>query len=107
LTATKPNNNDKKMTKDRSEYYRDYARRNAARRKEIKDAWRARNKEKIAAYARRYRAAKATEPREPSKPHVYKSRRTQAQVQAEKVEAFQTLRSKFAAFRAAKIGGAA
>lgn len=91
------------MSKDRTEYWREYARKNADKRKAVKAAYRARNKEKIAAYARTYRAEHAGEPRKPrvSKPRPTKPRDAQA-----KAEAFISLKERFAAFRAAKHGAA-
>lgn len=81
--------------KDRTEYWREYARKNADKRKAIKAAYRARNKDKIASYARTYRAEHADEPRKPSAPRQSRPKNEQV-----KAEAFISLKERFAAFRA-------
>jgi hypothetical protein len=91
------------------EYWREYARKNADKRAAIKKAWRERNKAQVAAYAKSYRAAHAGEERKPSKPR----KRSMVGVTLAatigtfeaKTEAFQTLRERFAAYRAARAEG--
>ena len=77
------------MTAARTAYWRDYNRKNAAKKRAQHAAFRERNKEKIAAGKRALRAAGKVAPRK---------------VKA-KVEAVGTLREKFAAFRAARAEG--
>jgi len=77
------------MTASRAAYWREYNRKNAAKKREQHAAFRERNKDKIAAGKRAARAAGKVAPRK---------------VKA-KVEEVGTLREKFAAFRAAKHGG--
>jgi len=86
------------MTASRAAYWREYDRKHREKRKAIHAAWRARNKEKIAADKRAARAAGKVAPRKVAavrvvKPMVVKPDETKA-------EAFLTLREKFAAFRA-------
>lgn len=91
------------MSKDRTEYFRNYARDNREKRAAIKKAWRLRNKEKIAA-ARAHRAAHpkdGSQPRKPSAPRVAKPKTDVA-----KAEAHADQRERFAAFRAAKRAAA-
>lgn len=81
------------MTKDRTEYWREYARKNSARRKEISAAYRERNREKI---REANRAAWAAGKGRPSKkPSAVKP----------KVRSIELLRQKFADFRAKRAGG--
>lgn len=84
--------------KDRTAYWRDYARKNSEKRKAIKAAWRARNKEKVAA-SKNKKAYRAANPRSgsssPRKPRVAKPKTVEA-----KAEAFESLRERFAAYRA-------
>ncbi len=90
--------------KDRTEYFRDYARNNSDKHKAIKAAWRLRNKEKVAASAREYRATHpkdGSKPRKPSAPRVAKPKTDVA-----KAEAHADQRERFAAFRAAKRAAA-
>ena len=77
------------MTDARTAYWREYNRRNAAKKREQHAAFRERNKEKIAAGKRALRAAGKVAPRK---------------VKA-KVEEVGTLREKFAAFRAKRAEG--
>ena len=74
------------MTAARTAYWREYNRRNAAKKREQGAAFRERNREKINADKRAARAAGKVAPRK---------------VKA-KVEEVGTLREKFAAFRAAR-----
>lgn len=83
------------MTTSRTAYWREYNRKNPDKVRAKKAAYRARNKAKIAAYARTYRAEHADEPRKPSAPRVVKPKAAQA-------EAFVSLKERFAAFRASK-----
>jgi hypothetical protein len=93
------------MTAARTAYWREYNRRNAAKKREQHAAFRERNKGKIAADKRAARAAGKVTPRKasairPVKPKVAKLRTDEG-----KAEELMTLREKFAAFRAAKNGG--
>jgi hypothetical protein len=88
------------MRSDRTAYFREYARANADKRKVIKDAWRARNKAKIAAYARQYRAEHADEPRKPRQAYV--PRVSKPKDEPTKEQARISLCERFAAFRARK-----
>ena len=88
------------MTASRTKYWREYNRRNAAKKREQYAAFRERNREKINADKRAARAAGKVAPRKASailavKPTVAKPRTDEG-----KVEALLTLREKFAAFRA-------
>lgn len=85
--------------KDRTEYFRNYARNNREKRAAIKKAWRERNKAKVAAYARNYRAEHAGEPRKPRAPRIVKPK-----TDAAKAEALESLKDRFAAFRASRQG---
>jgi hypothetical protein len=96
------------MPKDRTTYWREYNRKNAAKKREQHAAFRERNKEKINADKRAARAAGEVAPRKVAairavKPTVAKPRTDEGEVGG--VEALLTLREKFAAFRAAKNGG--
>jgi hypothetical protein len=93
------------MTKDRTAYWREYNRKNNARKKEISKAFRERNREKIAAYKRALRAAAKNDPRKPTAPRVIKPHVPKPKTDEAKIEAFLTLKEKFAAFRAAKKDG--
>jgi hypothetical protein len=77
------------MTASRTAYWREYNRKNAAKKREQGAAFRERNREKINADKRAARAAGKVAPRK---------------VKA-KVEEVGTLREKFAAFRAARAEG--
>ncbi len=77
------------MTASRAAYWREYNRKNAAKKREQHAAFRERNKAKIAACKRAARAAGKVAPRKAKA----------------KVEAVGTLREKFAAFRAKKKEG--
>ena len=93
------------MTKDRTAYWREYNRKNNARKKEISKAFRQRNRQKIAAYKRALRVAAKNDPRKPTAPRVIKPRVPKPKTDEAKTEAFLTLKEKFAAFRAAKKDG--
>jgi hypothetical protein len=93
------------MTAARTAYWRDYNRKNAAKKREQHAAFRERNREKIAAGKRAARAVGKVAPRKasairPVKPKVAKPRTDEG-----KVEALLTLREKFAAFRAKRAEG--
>ncbi|MEY4300039.1 MAG: hypothetical protein RIR25_1275 [Verrucomicrobiota bacterium] len=93
------------MSTPRTAYWREYNRKNAAKKREQGAAFRKRNREKINADKREARAAGKVAPRKvsavrPVKPQVAKPRTDEG-----KAEAMLTLREKFAAFRAAKNGG--
>ena len=90
------------MTKDRTAYWREYNRKNNARKKEISKAFRQRNRQKIAAYKRALRVAAKNDPRKPTAPRVIKPRVPKPKTDEAKTEAFLTLKEKFAAIRAAK-----
>ena len=93
------------MTKNRTAYWREYNRKNNARKKEISKAFRERNREKIAAYKRALRIAAKNDPRKPTAPRVIKPRVPKLKTDEDKIEALLTLKEKFAAFRAAKKDG--
>jgi len=93
------------MTASRTAYWREYNRRNAAKKREQGAAFRERNREKINAEKRAARAAGKVAPRKVSairavKPTVVKPRTDEG-----KAEAMLTLREKFAAFRANRAEG--
>jgi len=81
------------MSADRTEYWREYARKNSARRKEISAAFRERNREKIREANRAAWAAGKGKPRK--KPSAVKR----------KARSIELLRQKFAAFRAKRAEG--
>jgi len=93
------------MTASRTAYWREYNRKNAAKKREQHAAFRERNKEKINADKRAARAAGKVASRKASairavKPPVAKPRTDEG-----KAEALLTLREKFAAFRAKRAEG--
>lgn len=88
------------MRADRTAYFREYARKNREKRKAISAAYRARNKAKIAAYAREYRAEHGSATRGP-RPARVKPAKPLAMPIA-KAEALESLKERFAAFRAAR-----
>ena len=96
------------MSASRTAYWREYNRKNAAKKREQGAAFRERNREKIAADKRAARAAGKVAPRKvsairPVKPKVAKLRTDEGEVGG--VEALLTLREKFAAFRAKRAEG--
>jgi hypothetical protein len=93
------------MTKNRTAYWREYNRKNNARKKEISKAFREKNREKIAAYKRALRAATKGDPNKPSAPRAIKPRVPKPKTDEAKIEALLSLKEKFAAFRAAKKDG--
>jgi hypothetical protein len=91
------------MTAARTAYWREYNRRNAAKKREQYAAFRERNREKINADKRAARAAGKVAPRKASAIRAVKPK--VAKPDENKAEAFLTLREKFAAFRAARAEG--
>jgi len=93
------------MTASRTKYWREYNRRNAAKKREQHAAFRERNKEKIAAGKRALRAAGKVAPRKVGAVRVMKPTVTKPRTDEGKAEAMLTLREKFAAFRAKRAEG--
>jgi len=93
------------MTAARTAYWREYNRRNAAKKREQHAAFRERNKAKIAEGKRAARAAGKVAPRKASAIRVVKPKIAKPRTDEGKAEEVLTLREKFAAFRAAKHGG--
>jgi hypothetical protein len=91
------------MTTSRTKYWREYNRRNAAKKREQYAAFRERNKEKINAGKRALRAAGKVAPRKVAAVRVVKP--TVVKLDEGKAEALLTLREKFAAFRAKRAEG--
>lgn len=92
------------MTASRTAYWREYNRKNAAKKREQYAAFRERNKEKINAGKRALRAAGKVAPRKVAAVRVVKP--TVVKLDEGKAEALLTLREKFAAFRAKRAEGA-
>jgi len=93
------------MTASRTAYWREYNRRNAAKKREQHAAFRERNKEKIAAGKRALRATGKVAPRKVSAIRVVKRTAAKPRTDEGKAEAMLTLREKFAAFRAKRAEG--
>jgi len=93
------------MTASRTKYWREYNRRNAAKKREQYAAFRERNKEKINAGKRALRAAGKVAPRKASAIRAVKRTVTKPRTDEGKAEAMLTLREKFAAFRANRAEG--
>jgi len=93
------------MTASRTKYWREYNRRNAAKKREQYAAFRERNKEKINAGKRAARAAGKVAPRKVSAIRAVKPTVTKPRTDEGKAEALLTLREKFAAFRAKRAEG--
>ena len=91
------------MSTPRTAYWREYNRRNAAKKREQYAAFRERNKEKIDAGKRALRAAGKVAPRKVAAVRVVKP--TVVKLDEGKAEALLTLREKFAAFRAKRAEG--
>jgi len=91
------------MTASRTAYWREYNRKNAAKKREQYAAFRERNKEKINAGKRALRAAGKVAPRKVAAVRVVKP--TVVKLDEGKAEALLTLREKFAAFRAKRAEG--
>lgn len=90
------------MTKDRNAYWREYARKNAEKRKAIKAAYRERNQAEIKAYARAYRIEKHEQIKAARLGIERAKKEVVIEKPAAKAERLQTLRERFAAFRAAR-----
>jgi len=93
------------MTASRTAYWREYNRRNAAKKREQHAAFRERNKEKINAGKRALRAAGKFAPRKVSAIRAVKATVAKPRTDEGKAEALLTLREKFAAFRAKRAEG--
>ena len=93
------------MTAARTAYWRDYNRKNAAKKREQYAAFRERNREKINAGKRAARAAGKVAPRKVSAIRAAKPTVTKPRTDEGKAEALLTLREKFAAFRAKRAEG--
>jgi len=93
------------MSASRAAYWREYNRRNAAKKREQHAAFRERNKAKIAEGKRAARAAGKVAPRKVAAVRAVKPTVAKPRTDEGKAEALLTLREKFAAFRAAKHGG--
>jgi len=93
------------MTASRTKYWREYNRRNAAKKREQYAAFRERNREKINAGKRALRAAGKVAPRKASGIRAVKPEVAQPCMDEGKAEAMLTLREKFAAFRAKRAEG--
>jgi hypothetical protein len=89
----------------RTAYWREYNRKNAAKKREQHAAFRERNKEKIAAGKRAARAAGKVAPRKVSAVRAVKPRVAKPRTDEGKAEELMTLREKFAAFRAKRAEG--
>jgi len=93
------------MTASRTKYWREYNRRNAAKKREQHAAFRERNREKINAGKRAARAAGKFAPRKASAVRAVKPKVAKPSTDEGKAEALLTLREKFAAFRAKRAEG--
>ena len=93
------------MTASRTVYWREYNRKNAAKKREQAAAFRERNKDKIATDKRAARAAGKVAPRKVSAIRAVKPTVAKPRTDETKAEALLTLREKFAAFRAARAEG--
>jgi hypothetical protein len=89
----------------RTAYWREYNRKNAAKKREQHAAFRERNKEKIAEGKRAARAVGKVAPRKVSAIRAVKPKVAQPRTDEGKAEALLTLREKFAAFRAKRAEG--
>jgi len=93
------------MTASRTAYWREYNRRNAAKKREQHAAFRERNREKVNADKRALRAAGKVAPRKVSAIRAVKPTVAKPRTDEGKAEALLTLRGKFAAFRAKRAEG--
>ena len=93
------------MSASRTKYWRDYNRKNAAKKREQYAAFRERNREKINAGKRAARAAGKVAPRKVSAIRAVKPKVAKPRTDEGKAEALLTLREKFAAFRAKRAEG--
>lgn len=87
--------------RDRKAYWREYSRKNAAKRKENLRRWAAANREKVNAYARAWKAKKRAEQGfAPPKPRVKKAVTTKpVVVMVPRDPVNDTLKSRFALYR--------
>jgi len=90
------------MSKDRTIYWREYARKNAEKRKAIKAAYRERHQAEIKAYARAYRIENAEQIKAKALGVARAKKVVEIEKPVEKYARLQTIRGKFAAFRARK-----
>jgi hypothetical protein len=94
------------MSTPRTAYWREYNRKNAAKKRAQGAAFRERNREKINADKRAARAARAkVAPRKVTAVRVVKPTVAKPRTDEGKAEALLTLREKFAAFRAKRAEG--
>jgi hypothetical protein len=93
------------MSAARTAYWREYNRKNGAKKREQGAAFRERNREKINAGKRAARAAGKVAPRKVAAVRVMKPKVAKPSTDEGKAEAMLTLREKFAAFRAARAEG--
>jgi hypothetical protein len=89
----------------RTAYWREYNRKNAAKKREQHAAFRERNKEKINADKREARAVGKVAPRKVSAIRAVKPTVAKPRTDEGKAEELMTLREKFAAFRAKRAEG--
>jgi hypothetical protein len=89
----------------RTAYWREYNRRNSAKKREQYAAFRERNREKINAGKRALRAAGKVAPRKVSAIRAVKPTVAKPRTDEGKAEELLTLREKFAAFRAKRAEG--
>ena len=90
------------MTNNRTIYWREYARKNAEKRKAIKAAYRERNQAEIKAYARAYRIENAEQIKAKALGVMRAKKVVEIEKPVEKSQRLQTIRERFVAFRAAK-----
>ena len=88
------------MSKDRTIYWREYARKNAEKRKAIKARWREGNQAAIKAYARAYRIKNAEQIKAKALGVVRAKKVVEIEKPVEKSARLRTIRERFAAFRA-------
>jgi hypothetical protein len=93
------------MSAARTAYWREYNRKNAAKKREQGAAFRERNREKINAGKRAARAAGKVAPRKVSAIRAVKRTAAKPRTDEGKAEALLTLREKFAVFRAKRAEG--
>ena len=93
------------MTASRTAYWREYNRKNNAKKREQHAAFRERNREKVNADKRALRAAGKVAQRKVSAIRSVKPTAAKPRTDEGKAEALLTLREKFAAFRAKRAEG--
>ena len=93
------------MSAARTAYWREYNRKNGAKKREQGAAFRERNREKINAGKRAARAAGKVGPRKASSIRAVKPQVAKPSADEGKAEVILTLREKFAAFRAKRAEG--